>query len=90
MKNKLNEGFSWLMNGIGMTLTALQTEQVFRIISLILTILATLLSILYTLYNWWKKAKKDGKIEPNEILELKEDIDKERNKVDEKIRRNNQ
>lgn len=89
MKNKLNEGFSWLMNGIGMTLTVLQTENVFRIISLILTILATLLSILYTLYNWWKKAKRDGKIEPNEILELKEDIDKERNKVDEEIRRNN-
>lgn len=88
MKNK--ETFSWVMNGIGMTLTALQTENVFRIISLILTILATLLSILYTLYNWWKKANKDGKIEPNEVLELKEEIDKERNKIDEKIRRNNQ
>lgn len=88
MKNK--DAFSWVMNGIGMTLTVLQSENVFRIISLILTILATLLSIIYTLYNWWKKAKKDGKIEPNEILELKEDIEKERNKVDEKIRRNNQ
>lgn len=89
MKNKITDGFSWLMNGIGFTLTAVQTEQVFKIISLILTILATLLSILYTLYSWWKKAKKDGKIEPNEVLELKEEIDKERGKIDEKIRRNN-
>lgn len=67
-------------DALGVVLTALQTQEVFQIISLILTIIATLFSLAFTIYNWWKKAKEDGKVTIAEIKDLKnlteEDIKK--------------
>lgn len=80
MKN--NEVVAWVLNGIGAIGTALQTEAVFRIISLILTIIATLLSIAITCWTWYKKAKKDGKITPEELEELKNKLEEEKNKIE--------
>lgn len=76
----MNEKFSWIGNAGGILFTALQTNQIFQLISLILTCVATLLSISITLYNIYKKAKQ-GKLEATdlqqalkEIEELKEQI----------------
>lgn len=80
MKNK--ELVSWILNGFGVIGTAIQTESIFRIISLILTIIATLLSILISCYTWYKKAKADGKITPEELEELKKKIEEEKEKID--------
>lgn len=80
MKN--NEVVSWLLNGIGVIGTAIQTEAVFRIISLILTIVATLLSISITCWTWYNNAKKDGKITPKELEELKNKLEEEKNKIE--------
>ena len=68
-------------NGIACVLTAIQTDEVFRIVSLVLTCLSIALSIAYRVWTWWKKAKKDGKIEPEEIKELKDIIDDEKDKI---------
>lgn len=80
MKNK--ELASWILNGFGVIGTAIQTESIFRIISLILTIIATLLSILISCYTWYKKAKSDGKITPEELEELKKKLEEEKEKID--------
>lgn len=59
--------------GVGATIlsatgTALQTEEVLRIVSLIITILGAIISmIVLPLLTWYKNAKKDGKITQEEI-----------------------
>lgn len=50
--------------------TAMQTEQTLRIIALIVTIAGAILTyVIMPLINWYVKAKKDGKIDANEIKE---------------------
>ena len=49
--------------------TGLQTNEVLQTISLILTIVGTLITITMALINWWRNAKKDGKITEDEIKE---------------------
>ena len=68
--------------------TALQTNEVLQTISLIITILGGIVSlIVLPLLNWYNKAKKDGKITPEEINEgvktLQEGLDGVKNIVDE-------
>ena len=50
-------------------LTATQTETVLRIVNLVLAILISLLVLVSRVIDWWKKAKKDGKITSDEIQE---------------------
>ena len=70
----------WIGCGAGVILTAVQTQQIFQIISLILTCIATLLTIAYNIYRWYKKATEDKKITPEEIKEgidvINDSIDK--------------
>lgn len=47
--------------------TGMQTNELLQRISLILTIVGTLITIIMALVNWWKNAKKDGKITKDEI-----------------------
>ena len=49
--------------------TGLQTNEVLQTISIVLTIIGTLITIAMALVNWWKNAKKDGKITKDEIQE---------------------
>lgn len=51
------------------TSTAIQPDQVFAYIQMGLTIVATLITIILGLRAWWKDAKKDGKIDKDEIKE---------------------
>lgn len=80
MKNNVE-----LIAGTGATIlsatgTALQTEEVLRIVSLIITILGAIISmIVLPLITWYKNAKKDGKITQDEI---KEGIDTLSNGID--------
>lgn len=68
--------------------TALQPSEVLQIISMVITILGGIVSlIVLPLLNWYNKAKKDGKITPEEINEgvktLQEGLDGVKNIVDE-------
>ena len=47
--------------------TGLQTNEILQTISLVLTIVGTLITITMALMNWWRNAKKDGKITKEEI-----------------------
>ena len=68
--------YDFLTETFGVIFTAIQSNEIFQLISLILTCLATALSIFYTFYIWYKKAKADGKITKEEVEELKEELKK--------------
>lgn len=74
------EFLNWIGCGISTVLTAVQTQELFQIISLILTCIATLVTIAYNIYKWYKKAAEDKKIDENELKEgidvIKDSIDK--------------
>ena len=78
MKSK--DFLDWIGCGFATILTAVQTQEVFQIISLILTCIATGLTIAYTIYKWFKNAMKDKKLDENEIKEgidiINDSIDK--------------
>ena len=70
-------------SGISTVLTITQTNEVFQTVQLIFSILAFLVTIAYTVWKWYKKAKQDGKITPQEVEELfdnlKNNINEEEN-----------
>lgn len=91
------KNFNELLGGVFATGTSavgtvLQTSEVLQIISMIITILGGIVSlIVLPLLNWWKNAKKDGKITDEEIDEgvktlqeglngVKEVVDKNKDK----------
>lgn len=55
--------------GLSAVGTGTQTNEILQTISLILTIIGALITITMALINWWKNAKKDGKIDKEEIKE---------------------
>lgn len=79
-----------IAGAIGTTLgavgTAAQTNEILQTISLILTILGALVSfVIVPLLNWYRSAKKDGKITPEEIQEGAETLQEGVEKVQEQI-----
>ncbi len=60
-----------ITNGSMYLLTLAQTNEVFQLVELILSITMTLFIIGVNIWSWWKKAKKDGKIDEEELEELK-------------------
>ena len=62
-------GINYIGDAVAVVCTAVQPDEVLRIVSMIITIIATMMSITYTLYNWWKSAKSDGKITKDEVKE---------------------
>ena len=63
-KEVIGAGAGTILSATG---TALQTNEVLSTIQLIITIVGGLLTIAMALLNWWKNAKKDGKIDKEEI-----------------------
>ena len=84
MKKELTGGV--IGSIMSVTGTAMQTNEVLQTISLLLTILGTLITIAMALINWWKNAKKDGKIDSDEIQDvvdiIKDGVDSIKDKQD--------
>lgn len=62
----------YIYGGVGVATsaagTALQTNDVLQTISLVITIIGGLITFVFVpLYNWYKNAKKDGKITKEEL-----------------------
>ena len=72
----------YIFDGLAVVFTASQTQEVLQIISIILTCLATLFSLAFTLYTWWKKAKSDGQITKDEIIEAGKIVDDHLKQID--------
>ena len=51
-------------------LSIAQTNEVFQLIQLIVSIAVSLLTTAYIVWKWYKNAKKDGKITPDEVEDL--------------------
>lgn len=66
---KLNDIFSICGNVGTYVLAAIQTNEVLQIISFVLSSITSVIIIFLRLWSWWKEAKKDGKIEKEEIDE---------------------
>lgn len=69
MDNKV--GIPWGCTIFNSVMTAIQSEDILRMICLILTAISTLISIITSIMLWYKKAKADGKITIDELEELK-------------------
>ena len=68
MKNELiGGGIGTLLSATG---TAIQPNEVLQTISLIITIIGGLITITFAIITWYKNAKKDGKIDKEEVKEL--------------------
>ena len=58
---------STICTAVAGTSTALQPNEVWQYIQMGITIIAGIISIILGLRAWWKDAKKDGKIDKEEI-----------------------
>lgn len=69
-------------------LTVTQTNETFRTISLILTIIATAVVLVRNIYDWYVKAKRDGKIDKDEVKDLIDIVDKGVNDIKDEVDKN--
>ena len=75
--------------GLSAVGTAIQTSEVLQIISLVITIVGALISmILIPILSWYKKAKQDGKITIDEVIEGGETLQEGTNAVIDLIDKN--
>ena len=58
---------STICTAVAGTSTALQPNEVWQYIQMGITIIAGIISIILGIRAWWKDAKKDGKIDKEEI-----------------------
>lgn len=72
MNEKILDGTCIVLQSL---LTLSQTDEVFRIISLVLTIISALIVLIRNILDWYNKAKKDGKIDKDEIKEVIDIVD---------------
>ena len=61
---------SSICTAVSATTTVIQPDAVLQYISIAITIVAGLISIILGLRAWWKDAKKDGKIDKEEVAEM--------------------
>ena len=66
---KVNELVSWPINVFTYALAYIQANEVMQVVEFVLAILTSIVLLLYRLYVWYKEAKKDGKIDKEEIKE---------------------
>ena len=78
------------LNGLEYVSIITQANELFQLIQLILTIATTLFILIIKIISWYNKAKKDGKIDNNELEELSNILEegKEKIKDDTQKRRN--
>lgn len=64
---KVNELVSWPINALTYALAYIQANEVMQVVEFVLAILTSIILLLYRIYVWYKEAKKDGKIDKEEI-----------------------
>lgn len=55
-------------------LAGFQVDEMLRYVNLALAVLSALVAIAFTIWKWWHEAKKDGKITPNEVNDVLDDV----------------
>lgn len=80
-----NNNYDFLTNALGVTLTAVQTNEIFQLVSLILTCISITFSMIFTIWKWYHNATADGKIDKNEIDDIMNETDAIMNRIDNKL-----
>lgn len=55
-------------------LAGLQVDEMLRYVNLSLAVLSAVVAIAFTIWKWWHESKKDGKITPNEVNDVLDDV----------------
>ena len=55
-------------------LTVTQTNEIFALIQIIASTIVSIVTLAYILWIWYKKAKEDGEITPDEVVDLAEEL----------------
>lgn len=66
----MNDKILYGLNALEYASIITQANELFQLIQLILTIATTLFILIIKIISWYNKAKKDGKIDNNELDEL--------------------
>lgn len=82
MKVQGNEVVSIGANLFTYALSVLQTNEVFQIIELVCSVLLSITILGYRVWKWWKEAKKDGKIDSEEIEKLGDIVEDAKDEFD--------
>lgn len=82
-----NNNYDFLTNAIGVAMTAVQTNEIFQLISLILTCISISFSMIFTIWKWYHNATADGKIDKKEIDEIMTEIDDKINNLNDELNR---
>lgn len=67
---------SYTGSAVATIFTGIQTDEIFSIISLVITILSVVLSITISVVDLVQKVKKNGKINTEDVEQLKNDLQK--------------
>lgn len=55
-------------------LAGLQVDEMLRYVNLALAVLSAIVAITFTIWKWWHESKKDGKITPDEVNDVLNDV----------------
>ena len=77
----MNDKILYGLNGIEYISILTQANELFQLIQLIITIATTLFILIIKIIAWYNKAKKDGKIDNNELHELSTIIEEGKEKI---------
>lgn len=82
-----NNNYDFLTNALGIAMTAVQTNEIFQLVSLILTCISIAFSMIFTIWKWYHNANADGKIDKKEIDEIMNEIDDKLNNLNDELNR---
>lgn len=71
---KDNNVGAWIGSGVTLVAGGL-SQDILQIVLLVIGILSALFSLFINIHTWYKKAKADGKIDKDELEELKHIVD---------------
>lgn len=80
-----NNNYDFLTNALGVAMTAVQTNEIFQLISLILTCISITFSMIFTIWKWYHNATADGKIDKNEFDDIMNETGAIINRIDNKL-----
>lgn len=72
---KDNNVGAWIGSGITL-LTGGLSQDILQVVLLVVGVISALFSLFVNIYTWYKKAKRDGKIDEKEAEELKDIVEK--------------
>lgn len=71
-------------NVVTYVLAAVQQNEILQIIEFVLSAILTVVILVYRVWHWYQEAKKDGKIDKEEIDQLGKIIEETKNEEDNK------